>query len=167
MESRLLSRLGATPIPVNAPEAATAVRQGVADSALSPAIFIVATQMYPMIKYVNPAKIRYSPAPIIIALPAWNTLPEKYRKAIWQERWRLVGRFCEGTRRDNEKSLGAMVRYGIKEVSMSPETLAQVRQKSLPLWDEMAGKLYPRELLDELLGYLKGFRAHSRSNPAQ
>ena len=65
LEVAVLQKLGANPIPVDVPEAPTMIRQHVADSAVAPALFVVGAQMYNVIKYVNPVKIRYSPSPVV------------------------------------------------------------------------------------------------------
>jgi hypothetical protein len=45
---------------------------------------------------------------------------------------------------------------------VTPENLEAFKKLSLPIWDEMAGKLYPKELLDELKGNLAQYRAKAK-----
>ena len=58
VEVKFLETLGSNPIPVSVAEAVPAIRQKVADSMVGPSFYIVATQMYPNVKYVNPINVR-------------------------------------------------------------------------------------------------------------
>ena len=65
------------------------------------------------------------------------------------------------TRADNIEGLQAMIKYGIQEVIVSDDMLLQMKERTRPVWDEMAGILYPKELLDELVNNLEQFRSKS------
>ena len=158
MEAALLKTLGASPIPVNVPEITASMRAGVCDSFIAPAIWVVGSQLYTVLKHVNPINLRYSPVYIIVTLKAWNQLSDAYEKAFIAEVAKLEHIFSQKIRESNEKCYNAMVKYGVKEVVMSDEETEIIRKKVMPLWNELAGdgkdKLYPKELLDEITGYL-------------
>ncbi len=158
VEEMLLEKLGAQAVPVNVPDAAVSVKTGRTDSAIAPALYVVGTQMYCVARYVNPVKIRYSPAVIVVRDDAWRELDEAYRKRYHERRGPLMRRFCEAVRKDNEKALESMYQYGLKRTDMPPAEAAGLKRKVRPIWDELAGDLYTRELLDELLGHLEEFR---------
>ncbi|MFH2099439.1 MAG: TRAP transporter substrate-binding protein DctP, partial [Pseudomonadota bacterium] len=158
LEQVMLQRLGAAPIPVNVPEIAASVRQGIVDAQFSPAIWMVGTQMYSVVRFVNPIRMRYSPATIIVSVEAWDALPEDYKEGIWSNRIRTQRLFVADTRRDNEKCLEAMISYGVKEVRTSPEDEAEIRARAITIWDDMADELYPRVLLDKVMAQLAQYR---------
>jgi len=68
-------------------------------------------------------------------------------------------RFCDEVRKDNARCLDAMLRYGMKKVEMTPQEMAEMKARTLPVWDAMAGKLYPAETLAELKKHLADYRA--------
>lgn len=158
LERRVLETLGARSetLPVSAVNAA--FKAGRIDSAIGPALWIVGTQMYSEVRYINPTNIRYSPGAVVVSEKAWRALPEDYRKGIRERRAELTRRFVEATREDNQRCLAAMVQYGLKIVEMDPEAKALMQAETHPVWAEMAGALYPKSLLEELLGHLKDFR---------
>ena len=158
LEEELLRMLGADPIPVNVPEVATSIRQGVADTSIGPSLFVVGAQLYTSVKYVTPIKIRYSPSVIVITNETWMALPENYRTKFYGLRDDLMTRFTNLVRKDNEDAFSAMVQYGIQKVEVTPDQLKAIHDKSVPLWDKLADDMYPRELLDEQLAYLAAFR---------
>jgi hypothetical protein len=62
-------------------------------------------------------------------------------------------------RKDNVKAYEAMIAYGLREAAPSQEVAGTIRERMLPLWEEMAGDVYPRHLLKELLGHLEEYRS--------
>ncbi|MBI9077964.1 MAG: TRAP transporter substrate-binding protein DctP [Desulfatibacillum sp.] len=161
LEERLLHRLGASTLRVDVPQATSALRQGKANAGIGPAIWVAGTQLYSVVRYVNPIKIRYSPAPIAASLDSWRSLPEDYRSSLMSRQKELQDAFCQGVRRDNDKSLQAMLQYGVEEVRLTQGALKQIRSKALPTWEDMVGSMYSRELLDEMLMHLETYRAQT------
>ena len=158
IEETLLTSLGAHPVKVNVPEAATSVRQGIVDAAIAPAAFVVGSQLYSKISYVNPVKIRYSPALILLSMQAWESLPDEFRQEFYRVRPEVERKYCEAVRKDNEKSLAALLKYGMKETKMADEDFASVRNQAMTVWDELAGNEFPEEILEEIKGHLDEFR---------
>lgn len=159
IEVDTLEALKAQPIPVQVPEITSAVRQGQFDAAIGPGLWIVGAQLYTVIKYVNPIKIRYSPSLIVVTMDAWNELPDAYKQKLYAERDGIITEYCRRLREDNEKGLQAMIDYGLKRVDSTPEQVAVIMEKTRPVWDKLADDLYPRELLDEMLANLADFRS--------
>lgn len=158
MEQKLLKILGASPIPVNVTELTPSVRQGIGDTLMAPALWMVGSQLYTTVKHVNPVKIRYSPAAVFVTLDAWRTIPEAYRAGILSIRGREAVTFRKKTRTDNRRSLAAMIDYGVKPSAMEPGELARLRQESRALWARAAGEDFPEELLTELSSHLADYR---------
>ncbi len=162
MEEELLSTLGADMVPVNVPEMATSIRQKVVDAAIGPAVFVVGAQLYSTIRYVNPVKIRYSPATIILTLDAWNSQPRMYMDEFYKRRLEIGWRYSNLVRTDNERYVEALVQYGLKKVQMTPEELNRLKERTRQVWDKTTGKLFSRETLAEVEGHLADFRAGKR-----
>jgi len=163
MEQKVLYKLGARLAPVNVTELSPSIRQGVGDTLIAPAIWIVGSQLYTVIKYVNPVRIRYSPTAVFVTLKAFNSLPPEHREGILTLRGDIAEEFRLRTREDSEKSYKAMVKYGIQPSDTSPEVLKEMSTMCRSLWYEMAGTDFPRELLDELLGHLEEYRAREKN----
>ncbi|MBU2488453.1 MAG: TRAP transporter substrate-binding protein DctP [Proteobacteria bacterium] len=162
MEEELLSVLGADMVPVNVPEMSTTIRQKVVDAAIGPAVFVVGAQLYSTLRYVNPIKIRYSPATIIFTLETWNSQPKEYIEEFFKRRLELGWRYSNLVRADNERYVDALVKYGLKRVDMSPEELDRLKVRTREVWDRTTGKLFAKETLDEVLGHLADYQAGKR-----
>ena len=162
VEKNVLQKLGASPIPVGPVEVTPSIRQGIANTGIAPAVWVVGAQMYTTFKYVNPVNIRYSPAALLVTTERWNAYPElarKYEKVIHDMQFNELMDFCKATRKDSKKALEAMIKRGMKETHFAPAELKKVQAKGREVWDELAGKQYPKELLDELKSHLKEYRA--------
>ena len=163
LEQALLNALGASPVPVNVPEASASIRQGVVDAAVGAAIWVVGAQMYSVIKFYYPVKIRYSPSVILVTLDAWNMLPDNYKQRFHDIRFDLERDYVTEIRKDNEKCLIAIQKYGIRKGEIAPADMAAIEERAKTTWYELADKVYPKATLDELLAFLKEFRAQKQA----
>jgi TRAP-type C4-dicarboxylate transport system substrate-binding protein len=163
LEERSLKALGASPLPIRVPEVAASIRTGVCDAFISPALWAVGTQMYTVMKYVNPLRIRYSPASVIISLKAWNQVPKEIQTAIDNFSISIETEIRQKIRASNEKCLQAMYKYGMQEVEMTPAEIDVLKKRLLPIWDEFAEKgYYSKAELAEVKGILAEFRAKKK-----
>ncbi|MDY6935797.1 MAG: TRAP transporter substrate-binding protein DctP [Spirochaetota bacterium] len=158
LEVEVLKALGASPIPVNVPEVVPSMRAGVVDGAISPSGWWLAAQLYTITKYINPLTIRYDQGVFLIVNKEWNKLPLNQRKNL-EKMWRRYEKtFVIQMDKIMMDAYKGMVGYGCTEVKMTPKEIEVFRKRTRPVWDKMAGKEYPRELLNEVLSHLKQYR---------
>jgi len=163
LEEKVLKAMGSSPLPIRVPEVAASIRTGVCDAFISPGIWAVGTQMYTVMKYLNPAHIRYSPAGGIVTLQTWNILPKETQIAVDNYVLSIEKEFRQKVRISNEKCLKAMYKYGMKEVKMTPAEIEVWKKRLLPVWDEFADKgAYSKAELAEVKGYLAEFRSKKK-----
>ncbi len=158
MEETLFDALDTDWVPLNVPESAMALRTGAVDSCIGPATWMVAAQLAPVIKYVNPVRVRYSPVVIVISSKAWENLPKDQRTIHNQNRESIQDRFVKLVRKDNQRSYDALISYGVKETRMSPKELARFKGRAMDVYSQMSGILYPPGLLKEVRLKLKQYR---------
>ncbi|MDI6796175.1 MAG: TRAP transporter substrate-binding protein DctP [Desulfatibacillaceae bacterium] len=164
LEKRVIELLGGKAMPVAIDQAVGHVKRGEADSGIAPAIWIVGAQLYGELRYIVPVPIRYAPAAVVIANSSWEMLPTPYYEDFLGYRKDMETSMNLAIRQDNEKCLEAMARYGCAILQPSPASLAVLKQRTRPVWQEMAGALYPQALLDEVLAHLEDFRASVGQN---
>lgn len=163
LEERALKAMGASPLPIRVPEIAASIRTGVCDAFITPALWAVGTQMYTIMKYINPIHIRYSPAGGMITISTWNLLPKDVQVAMDNYANAIEKEFRQKVRVSNEKSLKAMYKYGMKEVKMTPAEIEVWKKRLIPIWDEFAAKgYYSKAELEEVKGYLAEFRSKNK-----
>jgi TRAP-type C4-dicarboxylate transport system substrate-binding protein len=160
LEEKTLKAMGSSPLPIRVPEVASSIRTGVCDAFISPSIWAVGTQMYTVMKYLNPLKVRYSPAGGLITLKTWNRMAPEMREAIDNYVMSIEKEFRQKVRASNDKCLKAMFKYGMKEVKMTPAELDVLKKRVMPIWDEFAQKgFYTKAELEEVKGLLAEFRS--------
>jgi TRAP-type C4-dicarboxylate transport system substrate-binding protein len=163
LEERSLKALGASPLPIRVPEVAASIRTGVCDAFISPALWAVGTQMYTIMKYINPLHIRYSPAGGVITNQTWNLMPKEAQIAIDYFVISAEKEFRQKVRAGNEKCVKSMIKYGMKEVKMTPAEIDVFRKRLLPVWDEFAEKgYYSKAELAEVKALLAEYRARNK-----
>lgn len=158
MEGALFNALDADCTPLNVPESVSAMRQGVVDSAIAPAVWMVGAHLYTEVKYVNTTKIRYSPSAIVVTTKAWGQMAPKYKAQYEKERDAVTRNFVSFIRRDNKRGLVAMLRYGIKKTSMPEPEQEKLRKKAMSVYAQLTDIAYPSDLLAEIQGRLESFR---------
>jgi TRAP-type C4-dicarboxylate transport system substrate-binding protein len=158
METATLKALGVSPISMNVMEGHSGYKTGVIDASFAPALYMVGSQLYTVLKFVNPMKIRYSPGVIVLNLKNWETLPQPWQANITADRDEVTRPFLESNRRDNQRSLEAMLVYGLKLSESSPADLAGFASLTRPIYGQFAGVLYPRELLEKIQAEIEAFR---------
>ena len=167
LENSMLQALGVSAIPVNVPEVVSSIKTGIGDMAISPSFWWVGAQLYPDTKYVNPLPFRHVPGMMVMNLDKWSKIPDQQRKPMEALLLKNERNFRKVIKDCNEKSYKAMVKYGIKEVLVSPEELIRFKEASYSVWDELAGKSYSKEILDEVKGLLDNFRENKQDTVAK
>lgn len=164
IEEEMLKNLGAYPVVMEFSKAARVLRNPRfnIDACIAPALWIIGSQTYTKMKYMNTMLIRYSPGGILLKKEAWDALPENYRKNIMEVRDEEVHKYCRLLRVDRDQSIRALVHYGIEKVETPAGELRVIKERLKDVWDQLAGRQYPKSLLMRILKELEAFR-----NPPQ
>ena len=150
--------LGAGQIPISVPEIVPSMRAGICNALLAPAAWYVGSQLYTLTKYVTPSSMRITLAAVVVTMKTWNRTPEKYHKAILEAMSELEPELDSLLITLNGDCYKAMITYGVKEVKLTPGEIEVLKKKTRPVWDNLVGKVYPRDLLDDTLRYLEEYR---------
>jgi TRAP-type C4-dicarboxylate transport system substrate-binding protein len=154
-----LNALGARQIHLNVPEIVASMRAKMCDALLVPALWYVGSQLYTMTRYVTPSNMRFTLGGIVVTMKAWGRIPEEHHEAIVEILRELEPRFNGILADNNKRCYKAMIGYGMQEVKLTPDEMEVLKKKTRPVWDKLSGKVYPRELLNTVLGYLEEYRS--------
>jgi len=158
LEKSVLESIGVFPIVRTIKQGATDIRNDKMNAFIAPALWVVGSQIYPKVKYINPIKIRYSPSTSLVALDVWNRIPKKYRNKIQRVRNNEMIQFCKKNRKDSLRAYQAMVKYGARLSSIEPDDFKMIQDRCRSLWYRLAGKLYDEQTLENILKHLKEYR---------
>jgi TRAP-type C4-dicarboxylate transport system substrate-binding protein len=158
LEKSVLESFGVNPIVRTIKQGATDIRNDKMNAFIAPALWVVGSQIYPKVKYINPMKIRYSPSTSLVALDVWKRIPLKYRKKIQLVRNNEMVQFCKKNRQDSLRAYQAMVKYGARLSTMDPDDFKMIQDRCRSLWYRLAGKLYDKQTLETILKHLAEYR---------
>ena len=159
LEGKLLETMGATATPMSVMEIPSSLRSNIADGVIAPAIWVLGTQLYATLNNVNAMHIRYVPAFPVVTREAWDMLSEEQKETIQQERAGWTKTFNALTRKDTQRCLRAMVKYGMVLTETSPGELRRIQEQAKKIWEPLAGQLYSREIYGQVLDRLAEYRA--------
>lgn len=158
VEAAFFREIGSPMVQIDVPGVGKAVREGRSDAAMGPAAWIVGAQLQGKIRYVNTIKTRYMLSSALITKDVWNSVNPQWRKTILERQIAIERRFNRYVRDDNEKFLKAIIQYGVRRSEMPPKELAAMKAAARPVWNRLAGTLYPKSLLDQVLDNLAAYR---------
>ncbi len=84
MSMKIVSAMGASPVPMDYSELYTALGSGVVDGQENPFMNIYASKFYEVQKFMSVTKHQYSTLPIIFSKKRWDSLSDEHRKAVKQ-----------------------------------------------------------------------------------
>lgn len=158
VEEETYKALGVSPQAIGAVESVPAMRAGIINAHFSPALWELGTQLFTIDKYINFPRMRYHPASLVVSEKAWKRYP-KWVQDLGVEACEKYGPILYQRAKEGEaKSIKAFEEYGMKLVTLSPEEERPFREATRPLWDKLAGQVYPKEALEHALTILKSVK---------
>jgi len=150
------------PIPTTVLDLRPAFQNRMVNLVYASPMTIVGLQIYTGVKYGTLMNFRYNPALYLVTKSFWDSIPQEFRdltkKAIDIMKDESYGKARPG----QDEALKALSEYGIKIIVPTPEELNVLKKKTRPLWDDLADKVYPRWLLNEILSAKKAYAASKK-----
>jgi TRAP-type C4-dicarboxylate transport system substrate-binding protein len=169
VESTIYNELGINPIPVVVPEVMSALSTGLADTTLAPAAWMLGMQAYQYIGYYITPPLLYSPAVVIMGVRAVERIQKHFdvsdtftrniqellvfEVGLFERDWR------EQIRTYDARALHAFgTKTGMKAVTLSAADQEAIAQAGLRVRKKLAGKIFPEDLMTDVLKALDAFR---------
>lgn len=150
--------VGVTPISLSITDVLTSLSTKLIDTAPSTPFGAVAFRWYTKFNYISEIPSTDPSSAIIVSKDTWEKIsPESVNKIKSISEW-YHDKITTTNRKANADSLKILKDAGIKVVPASEKTIQFVTDMQLRTREELVGKLYPRELLNEVLGYLDEYR---------
>jgi TRAP-type C4-dicarboxylate transport system substrate-binding protein len=169
IESTLLEELGIGSIPVAIPELVSALSTGMGDAFISPAAWALGMQAYQYVNFYISTPFFYAPGVVLTSMSMKSrigkcfgvseTLVDNVIELIILEISLVETEWKAQARNYEEKSLKAFeTKCGIKPITLSPKDQKAFEEAALRVQEKLAGKDYPRDLLNEVLKALEEYR---------
>ncbi|MBI5240202.1 MAG: TRAP transporter substrate-binding protein DctP [Elusimicrobia bacterium] len=143
--------LGVNPRPLSVVDVMSSLETGMIDAVYGPPMGVTALQWFRRTKHIYDAPIADSMGAVLISRKAFDAIPEADRKVLLDVAARHIKRLSELSRRENEEALAAMRKQGlVLSARPSSEVVKRYEEMGVQARRELAGKLYPAELLDRV-----------------
>lgn len=150
--------VGVTPISLSITDVLTSLSTKLIDTAPSTPFGAVAFRWYTKFNYISEIPSTDPSSAIIVSKNVWDKItPESRNKIAGIADW-YHDKITTTNRKANADSLQILKDAGIKVVPATDESIQFVTDMQLRTREELIGKLYTRELLNEVLGYLDEYR---------
>jgi TRAP-type C4-dicarboxylate transport system substrate-binding protein len=154
----VFQKAGVSPVPLGISDVLLALQTGLVDVVYASPLAALALQWFTKVKYITRIPLSYALGGVIMTDKAYRSIPKEYQESFLEIFREKLGALNTQTRRDNEEALRVMEREGIQPIDTSPEELARFQQIGQEATDEIAGKVFPEEILREINAYLDEVR---------
>lgn len=156
--------LGVNPVSLPLPETLTALQTGMIDAFYGTPLHVLSFQWNKYVDTVYTPSLFYTPAFFIFTKKAWESLPEDIQALLYDETAEKIKiEYIQKIHDADEAALKALATSGgVKVVEIPPEELAKIREKTLKVWDSLAGDMFPKSILEEVKQHLQDFRSQNQ-----
>ncbi|MFQ5895282.1 MAG: TRAP transporter substrate-binding protein DctP [Nitrospinota bacterium] len=154
--------LGASPIPLPVTEVLTSLQTGLVNTVYTSPLGAIALQWFTRTKFMSSFPLANGTGAVLMDKRRFDALPPEFG-AVLRERARArLAELLKLTRRDNERAVAVLRGRGIRIVrppdEREAEALAQVGRRAQ---QKLAGRLFPKELLERVRAILREHRRAS------
>lgn len=146
------------PIPLPLTDVLTSLQTRLIDAVYAPPLGAIALQWFTQTKYITDLKIADSTGGILMTKKSFAAIPAADREILLSTARKYSRILVERTRTDNEKSYKVLSDAGIKTVSVPPDEAERISATSRAVWGALVGKLYSKELLEEVISTVDKYR---------
>jgi len=158
-QQEIMKRLGYTPVPLETGDILPAIQTGMIDAVPSTPYFALATQVY----NTAPNMLDLNWAPIVGALvvtrKAWDEMTPEAQATVREAGAKAGAQIRGRARQEVDEAVEAMKKRGLVVNQPNAQQMQEWNALADKLYPQIRGKLVPAETFDEVLGYLKTFRA--------
>ncbi len=151
-----------SPVPLALPDVLPSLQSGLIDACYNTPLGMLALQWFTRVKYrVLPAITRVIGA-LVVTRHQWQKLSPDQQALVKETVRTYVAKATASVRQYEQKALPLLVSSGIEDISLPPDDVNHLRQRSEQLRQELAGKLYSQALLSRVLALRDQYR---QANP--
>lgn len=153
------------PVPLSVTDVLTSLQTGLIDAVYASPLACVGLQWFTKTSYVLNEPMTNSIGAVLLSKRIFERLTPEQQEIVVEEGRKHFTRLTEQTRKDNRKSYQEMLNSGMKEIKIdTPEKVDNFRRIGAEARRDLAGELYPAELMNQIESALAEFRNKSKEN---
>jgi TRAP-type C4-dicarboxylate transport system substrate-binding protein len=158
MSQAVFRKAHVSPVPLTVPDVLLALQTGLVDVVYNSPTAAIALQWFTKIKYITRVPLGYSTGGVVITRKTFQNLLEKHQSTLTEIFRKSLVMLNAQTRKDNEEALRIMTQEGIQSVDLPSEELARFQEIARDAREEMAGKVFSADLLQQVMTHLDEVR---------
>ncbi len=154
--------LDLAPIPLGVPEVLTSLQTGLVDTVYTSPLAAVALQWFTRVNYMTSLPVSNATGAVLMSKKVFDELSEETQMLLMSRARYHLDRLIRLTREENDRAVLVIQKEGIELLPLPPpEELEAFLDVGRSTWDRLAGDLFPKDLLEEVLDALAEYRASS------
>jgi TRAP-type C4-dicarboxylate transport system substrate-binding protein len=147
----LIRRIGPRAVQLAVQDVLPSLQTGLIDTCYGTPYTMIALQWHTRIRHFSDRPLTYAVGALVITRRALAGLSPRLQQILLDESRTMTARFVRRSREDNVRAVAQLRKLGIRETPIPGDVLTLLRRESTGLWNELAGKLYPKQLLTRVL----------------
>ena len=142
---------GVVPVPLPVTDVLTSLQTRLVDAVYSSPLACVATQWFTRVSHYTDLPVTFATGAVVVSNTAFDAIPAAHRdtvRRICQQQFRSLQLEA---RKQDAAALVEIRKSGVQTVTVAPAEVQRFEAIGRGVWSELAGKLYPQELLDAVL----------------
>jgi TRAP-type C4-dicarboxylate transport system substrate-binding protein len=158
-QQEIMKSLGYTPVPLETADILPSIQTGMINAVPSTPYFALATQVYTTAN--NMLDLNWAPivGALIITKKAWDELSPEGQAAVREAGARAGVQLRAKARQEVDDAVEAMKKRGLTVNKPNAEQVKEWNDLADKLYPKIRGKMVPADTFDEVVGYLKAYRA--------
>ncbi len=151
--------LQVTPVSLSVIDVLTSLQTGLIDTVYASPLGAIALQWFTKVKYMTALPVTNATGAIVVSKKIFERLTPDQQRVLKAEGKRHFDRLIRLSREDNRKSIEEIRKEGVEVLPLPPAgDLQEFIDVGRSTWERLSGRLYPPDLLAEVLDALKEYR---------
>ena len=156
-------QLGVSPISLSVTDVLTSLQTGLVDAFYSSPLAAVAMQWNTKAKYMTMLPITNASGAVLVSKKMFDKIPPKDQAILKEVSHKHLRRLVEASRTDNLNAIKVIESNGVQLVEKPKDkVLDDFEKTSIQTRNKLIGKLYDKDLLDQVINILTEYRANNK-----
>jgi len=153
-----LKELNVSPVPLSVTDVMTGLQTGLVEAVYVSPLAAIALQWFTRVSYMTKLPLTHALGAVVVRTDQLDKLSAGDRAILKEESGKVFRKLAKATADENLQAEKVLQERGITFVDPDPSVQEEFKTKGHKVWDELAGELYSKELLDRVRGAVQSVR---------
>jgi len=153
-----LRAAGVSPVPLAITDVLTSLQTGLITAVYASPLACIGTQWFTRVSYTTDLPITFSLGAVIVTNASFDRVSPQNQAVVRECCAVYFDKLRQATEEDNRKSMEVIAENGVKSVTPTPAAAEGFRSIGEQVREELVGKLYDQEMLNQVLAVLADHR---------